>query len=82
MSMIVLLVTLHTHFQTFPGGSISHHHGVGKVRARWYKQSVSKVGVDLFKSAKIELDPKNIFATGNLLTAEDSIDFNLLTSKL
>lgn len=49
------------------GGSISHHHGVGKLRARWYPQSVSGVGVNLFKAAKNELDPKNIFAAGNLL---------------
>jgi alkyldihydroxyacetonephosphate synthase len=49
------------------GGSISHHHGVGKLRSQWYEQSVSKVGVQLYKSAKNELDPNNIFATGNLL---------------
>lgn len=50
------------------GGSISHHHGVGKLRSKWYPQSVSQVGVDLLKAAKKELDPKNIFAVGNLLT--------------
>lgn len=60
----------------FQGGSISHHHGIGKIRSKWYKQSVSSVGVDLYKSAKKELDPRNIFATGNLLTEEDAIDFD------
>lgn len=64
------------------GGSISHHHGIGKVRARWFKQSISNVGVNLYKSAKIELDPKNIFATGNFLMPEDKIDFDQLPSKL
>lgn len=49
------------------GGSISHHHGIGKLRSRWYPQSVSEVGVRLYKMAKMELDPKNIFAAGNLL---------------
>lgn len=49
------------------GGSISHHHGVGKVRARWYPQQVSEVGVKLYELAKEKLDPQNIFANGNLL---------------
>lgn len=53
------------------GGSISHHHGVGKLRSRWYPQSVSEVGVDLFKATKRELDPRNIFAVGNLLDREE-----------
>lgn len=48
------------------GGSLSHHHGVGKLRSKWYKSSISAVGVDLLKAAKSELDPKNIFAAGNL----------------
>ncbi|KAK6623868.1 hypothetical protein RUM44_010724 [Polyplax serrata] len=50
------------------GGSISHHHGVGKVRARWYPQQVSELGVELYKLTKSQLDPKNIFANGNLIT--------------
>lgn len=56
------------------GGSISHHHGVGKLRSRWYTQSVSGVGVRLYKSAKQELDPKNIFAAGNLLPDPSEAD--------
>lgn len=52
------------------GGSISHHHGIGKLRSKWYPQSVSEVGVNLFKAAKKELDPSNIFATGNLVANE------------
>lgn len=52
------------------GGSISHHHGVGKLRSKWYPQSVSSVGVGLYKAAKTELDPKNVFAAGNLLPEE------------
>ncbi|KAG5671441.1 hypothetical protein PVAND_001637 [Polypedilum vanderplanki] len=64
------------------GGSISHHHGIGKIRAKWYKQSVSPIGVNLYKSAKLELDPKNIFGLNNLLTEEDQINFEELNSKL
>ena len=61
------------------GGSISHHHGVGKIRSQWYKQSISDVGVQLYKSTKYELDPKNIFATGNLLSEQDQ---QVIKSKL
>lgn len=50
------------------GGSLSHHHGVGKLRSKWYPDSVSAVGVGLLKAAKHELDPLNIFAAGNLLS--------------
>lgn len=64
------------------GGSLSHHHGVGKLRSRWYSQSVSTVGVGLYKAAKLELDPKNIFAAGNLLTDEDRGEMPTIQSKL
>nr|CAD7443919.1 unnamed protein product [Timema bartmani] len=52
------------------GGSISHHHGVGKMRARWYQQQVSDTGVRLYQATKSSLDPKNIFASGNLLASK------------
>ncbi|XP_019545957.3 alkyldihydroxyacetonephosphate synthase-like [Aedes albopictus] len=49
------------------GGTLSHHHGVGKLRSKWYSASVSQVGVSVLKAIKRELDPKNIFAAGNLV---------------
>lgn len=49
------------------GGSVSHHHGVGKLRRKWYEETVSTVGVSLFKATKKELDPNNVFATENLV---------------
>ncbi|CAD7083672.1 unnamed protein product [Hermetia illucens] len=52
------------------GGSLSHHHGVGKIRSKWYPKTVSETGVGLYKAAKNELDPKNIFAAGNLIPNE------------
>jgi alkyldihydroxyacetonephosphate synthase len=48
------------------GGSLSHHHGVGKLRARWFPSQVSELGVELYRAAKRQLDPKNIFANGNI----------------
>lgn len=49
------------------GGSLSHHHGVGKVRRKWLKDTVSEVGMGALKSLKKELDPHNIFGSGNLI---------------
>lgn len=49
------------------GGTLSHHHGVGKMRSKWYSACVSQVGVRVLKAIKRELDPKNIFAAGNLV---------------
>ncbi|XP_055377747.1 alkyldihydroxyacetonephosphate synthase isoform X2 [Condylostylus longicornis] len=57
------------------GGSISHHHGVGKLRSKWYKETVSETGIELYKAAKRKLDPKNIFAAGNLLTSNEWSQF-------
>lgn len=40
------------------------------MRSRWYPQTVGATGVNLYKAAKAELDPLNIFAAGNLLPDE------------
>lgn len=48
------------------GGSLSHHHGIGKLRSCFYADAVGKVGVSLYRAAKAHLDPHNIFAAGNL----------------
>ncbi|XP_043266484.1 alkyldihydroxyacetonephosphate synthase [Venturia canescens] len=48
------------------GGSISHHHGVGKMRARFYPGAVGDAGVSLYRATKAHLDPHDVFATGNL----------------
>ncbi|PKK29631.1 alkylglycerone phosphate synthase [Columba livia] len=49
------------------GGSLSHHHGVGKLRKRWMKESISDVGLGMLRSVKEYLDPNNIFGNKNLL---------------
>jgi len=49
------------------GGSLSHHHGVGKLRKEWMERTVSNVGVQAIRAIKNELDPKNIFANNNLI---------------
>jgi len=49
------------------GGSLSHHHGVGKLRKRWVNETLSPTGVGMLKAIKEKIDPSNIFGSGNLL---------------
>ncbi|XP_017868795.1 PREDICTED: alkyldihydroxyacetonephosphate synthase [Drosophila arizonae] len=55
------------------GGSLSHHHGVGKIRSHWYRNAVTETGSALYSAAKQHLDPRNIFAAGNLLPAQEKL---------
>jgi alkyldihydroxyacetonephosphate synthase len=48
------------------GGSLSHHHGIGKLRAKYYQKTVGEIGLSLYRSTKKHLDPNNIFAADNL----------------
>jgi len=47
------------------GGSISHHHGVGKIRSMFVKDLLSSASRDLLKKVKEFLDPSNIFCISN-----------------
>eukprot|EP01055_Gregarina_sp_Pseudo9_P005739 Gregarina_sp_Pseudo_9__5738@NODE_839_length_2145_cov_45_377018_g787_i0_p1_GENE_NODE_839_length_2145_cov_45_377018_g787_i0NODE_839_length_2145_cov_45_377018_g787_i0_p1_ORF_typecomplete_len652_score114_75FADoxidase_C/PF02913_19/1_4e29FAD_binding_4/PF01565_23/7_2e28CorC_HlyC/PF03471_17/0_21_NODE_839_length_2145_cov_45_377018_g787_i0612016 len=49
------------------GGSISHHHGVGKLRKHFMEDSVTAEGVKMLTSIKKSLDPQNIFGNQNLV---------------
>ena len=50
------------------GGSISHHHGIGKIRKQWLERTISPVGVGMLRAVKQYVDPNNIFANGNLIS--------------
>ncbi|XP_060553885.1 alkyldihydroxyacetonephosphate synthase, peroxisomal-like [Ruditapes philippinarum] len=52
------------------GGSISHHHGVGKLRKRWLKKTVGEVGLGAMRAIKEYVDPQNIFGCKNLMVGE------------
>ena len=52
------------------GGSISHHHGVGKLRKDFMKQTLSLSSIDLLKKIKNGADPQNIFGIRNNVFAE------------
>ena len=47
------------------GGSISHHHGVGKLRKDFMDKTLSKGSVQLLKNIKNTEDPDNIFGIKN-----------------
>lgn len=49
------------------GGSVSHHHGIGKLRKRFTHDALDTTGVELLKALKRSIDPQNIFASGNLI---------------
>lgn len=49
------------------GGSLSHHHGVGKLRKGFVQRSIGEPALSMLRSLKQGVDPKNIFATGNLI---------------
>ena len=47
------------------GGSVSHHHGVGKLRKNFIPNTISKGSINLIKDIKSSQDPKNIFGIRN-----------------
>jgi alkyldihydroxyacetonephosphate synthase len=49
------------------GGSLSHHHGIGKKNVKEYPEAMSKVAVDMFKAIKAKLDPNDVFDSGNIV---------------
>jgi alkyldihydroxyacetonephosphate synthase len=48
------------------GGSISHHHGIGRVRRHWLREELGSAYA-LLQSLKTALDPKGILNPGVLL---------------
>jgi alkyldihydroxyacetonephosphate synthase len=47
------------------GGSLSHHHGIGKLRQRFLPQIKSPAMLEWIGAAKRALDPQNLFGGGN-----------------
>ncbi len=48
-------------------GSLSHHHGVGRVLSDWMTQKYGKTGINLLNAIKKQLDPNGIMNPGNML---------------
>jgi FAD/FMN-containing dehydrogenase len=51
------------------GGTITHHHAVGRDHAAWMRAEVGELGLDLIRAAKERLDPAGIMNPGKLLPA-------------
>ncbi len=52
------------------GGTISHHHGIGRVRRRWMAAEHGEGGLALLRAVKRALDPNGILNPGALLPDE------------
>ncbi|MGO9604504.1 MAG: FAD-binding oxidoreductase [Candidatus Binataceae bacterium] len=51
------------------GGSLSHHHGIGKLRRKFMPRIMSPAALEWIADVKRSVDPENIFGCGNLTTA-------------
>jgi len=48
-------------------GSLSHHHGVGKIRRKWLPAVLTSNAIQALRSIKSTIDPNYIMAADNLL---------------
>ena len=53
------------------GGSLSHHHGVGKMMAPWMTRHLGKGQLAALKALKQHFDPNNIMNPGGTLGLDD-----------
>ena len=49
------------------GGSITHHHGVGRDHVEWYAREIGELGVGALAAVKRRLDPQGILNPGVLI---------------
>jgi alkyldihydroxyacetonephosphate synthase len=49
------------------GGTITHHHAVGRDHSPWMRAEVGELGLELLRAAKERLDPRGIMNPGKLL---------------
>ncbi|WP_027359136.1 FAD-binding oxidoreductase [Desulforegula conservatrix] len=50
------------------GGSLSHHHGVGKMIGPWMESHLGKEQIDILKALKRHFDPENIMNPGGQMS--------------
>ncbi|MEM7116098.1 MAG: FAD-binding oxidoreductase [Chloroflexota bacterium] len=56
------------------GGSLSHHHGIGKLRKEFMPQTISPTSIELLHDLKAANDPQNIFGVANNVFADGVVD--------
>jgi len=49
------------------GGSLSHHHGVGRMIGPWMEKHLGKEQMDALRALKNHFDPNNIMNPGGTL---------------
>lgn len=49
------------------GGALSHHHGVGRDHAPWLPEQLGVIGVDVLRSIRATVDPRQVMNPGALL---------------
>jgi len=49
------------------GGSVSHHHGIGRMFAPWMEKYLGKEKMDVLRTLKKHFDPNNIMNPGGVL---------------
>ena len=54
------------------GGTITHHHAVGRDHAPWLADEIGETGIRILRAVKRELDPQGIMNPGVLVPAERS----------
>lgn len=52
------------------GGTISHHHGVGRDHAPWLEREIGEASIRVLRAVKRELDPSGIMNPGALLAEQ------------
>ena len=50
------------------GGTLSHHHGVGRDHAPWLEEEIGPLGMQALRALKETFDPANILNPGVLLS--------------
>ena len=58
------------------GGTITHHHAVGRDHRRWYLREVPPLFADALRGAKAELDPAGIMNPGVLLEPAGAVTYS------
>jgi alkyldihydroxyacetonephosphate synthase len=49
------------------GGSLAHHHGIGRVRAPWLERELGPGGMALLRKMKRAIDPAGMMNPGALI---------------
>lgn len=52
------------------GGSISHHHGIGKLRKEFMPRAITPATTEVIRELKRSIDPQNVFGAGNNVLAD------------